>query len=1060
MKIEDIFTGNKSEMSLNVSPGVSGESFIMKNNTEVKISFLQETYWLVFSEKDRFEIIGNKPEDKANLDIISSGQCIVLLVKSSKKNASLKAKLFSARIPITQKLEIGFGDIIADDIDKRYSRQVNRLKKEDWLEEELLIKGENSIQSKILVNNSPDDGGFRIFGKKIAIDVRRNKQGKLEISRILNRNKRHQPVSFIEVEIEIKDISQTGIMRSNLSQYISTINTTERYISTWNKYKEKEKEYKLKEVHKVGFITISEIKKTSEKNYNLFYNKCSNTINWLKIKKGSFIELCERRDLPNFDDDNIKHQVAKLVEKRKDFIIVETEDDFPSTLEKEKYACLSLNGDKAVQKRRENALDKIRNNSTPMPQLAGILEGIDVASIERRDIKPLTGNVKTIFGKTGPNEMQELALDKALNTPDIAIVQGPPGTGKTKVISALSERLVDLYKENGKSPEMNILLTAFQHDAVENMAYKTEVLGLPTIKIGKTKNQAIDTIDIWIKNKTEEIEAEQNDIEPNENELKYLEIKQYYMDYIETLNQDEAKASLKRFKRDNIAILPDEIIDEITSLTKTIVDADKEILNKLESLVRNVRTDKISYSDDGEMNLRRFLKNYQRYEEELPELSCKKLTCIENVIKNEDPDDADLNELDNIKLDYLNLLISSETIADISLPNALIEIIFKKIIDFFSERVKSHGSIFSVLSEYQQDLSSNNDSVKNTIKHYSALVASTVQGSSSYDMGILKEDPFDSVIVDEAARANPLDLLIPLTSAKRRIVLVGDHRQLPHLIDNAIQNELINDDKASSDASKHLEESLFERFYTILKKLEKKDGVTRVVTLNTQYRMHPVIGDFISRTFYEKYGDPKIYSGVPAEKLEHNINLYQDKVAVSINIPLSKGGEKDDNKKSKYRPVEAKEIIRRAKEILDSDPNLSVGVITFYSGQVDEIHEEAKKVNLVEDEEGYKIAKKYTKTIDGEERFRIGSVDAFQGMEFDVVLLSLVRSNDIKTDIRKKYGFLTSYNRLNVAMSRAKKLLIAVGDEKMFETEQAKEHIYGLYAFYNELIGSEYGISI
>ena len=99
-----------------------------------------------------------------------------------------------------------------------------------------------------------------------------------------------------------------------------------------------------------------------------------------------------------------------------------------------------------------------------------------------------------------------------------------------------------------------------------------------------------------------------------------------------------------------------------------------------------------------------------------------------------------------------------------------------------------------------------------------------------------------------------------------------------------------------------------------------------------------------------------------------------------------------------------------------------------------------------------------------EERFRIGSVDAFQGKEFDVVILSLVRSNNIQIkdskDIRKKYGFLTSYNRLNVAMSRAKMLLIAVGDEDMFKIKQAEEHIFGLYAFYKELINSDYGLSI
>ena len=324
----------------------------------------------------------------------------------------------------------------------------------------------------------------------------------------------------------------------------------------------------------------------------------------------------------------------------------------------------------------------------------------------------------------------------------------------------------------------------------------------------------------------------------------------------------------------------------------------------------------------------------------------------------------------------------------------------------------------------------------------------------------MKSDPFSTVIVDEAARANPLDLNIPLTSAKRRVILVGDHRQLPHMIDKSIQDNLADDEDIAVDYHSHLKDSLFERLYIKLKELEKKDGIRRVITLDTQYRMHPIIGDFISRTFYEREGDPKISSGIPAEKLTHDIQKYKNKVAVSINIPNSMGKE-DKYHGSAYRLIEASKSIKIAKDILDENPTLTVGVITFYSKQVEELYIEAKHKNLVEidEEDNFTIVKEYAKTQNQEERFRIGSVDAFQGKEFDVVILSLVRSNSERT-VKRKYGFLTSYNRLNVAMSRAKKLLIAVGDENMFKSKMAEKSVYGLYAFYNELIGSEHGISL
>ena len=443
----------------------------------------------------------------------------------------------------------------------------------------------------------------------------------------------------------------------------------------------------------------------------------------------------------------------------------------------------------------------------------------------------------------------------------------------------------------------------------------------------------------------------------------------------------------------------------------------------------------------------------------------KLIKQLENIIEIEDTSLIDFKEFSNIKLELLEAIKSIDINKKIKLSNSKIESVFKKLIDFCANQIQSNGSVYSVLTEFQNDLNSNKDRVKETIQNYVALAASTVQGSKGKKMMAIKPDPFDTVIVDEAARANPLDLLIPLTSAKRRIVLVGDHRQLPHIVDNAIQKELIEEENAAKDINKHLTDSLFERFYNTLKKLEEKDGIKRVVTLNTQYRMHPVIGNFISKTFYEKYGDPKINSGTPAEKLTHNISQYQDKVAISINIPNIKGEEKKQNG-STFRPIEAKETIRRAKEILDTDPSISVGIITFYSRQVTELFTEAEKTGMTEKNESgdYIITKPYQKTIKAEERFRIGSVDAFQGKEFDVVILSLVRSNKIQIknskDIRGKYGFLTSYNRLNVAMSRAKKLLIAVGDEEMFKIQQAEEHIFGLYAFYYELINSDYGLSI
>ena len=121
---------------------------------------------------------------------------------------------------------------------------------------------------------------------------------------------------------------------------------------------------------------------------------------------------------------------------------------------------------------------------------------------------------------------------------------------------------------------------------------------------------------------------------------------------------------------------------------------------------------------------------------------------------------------------------------------------------------------------------------------------------------------------------------------------------------------------------------------------------------------------------------------------------------------------------------------------------MTFGVISFYSGQVN------------------RIQKQFAGRFD-ENKLKIGTVDSFQGMEFDVVFLSIVRTmpNNVKffegkeereKQARKLFGFLCLYNRLNVAMSRQKKLLVVVGDSALVKNELASEDfaIPGLVNFY------------
>ena len=145
-------------------------------------------------------------------------------------------------------------------------------------------------------------------------------------------------------------------------------------------------------------------------------------------------------------------------------------------------------------------------------------------------------------------------------------------------------------------------------------------------------------------------------------------------------------------------------------------------------------------------------------------------------------------------------------------------------------------------------------------------------------------------------------------------------------------------------------------------------------------------------------------------------------------------------------------------------------MITFYRKQKELLNYAAQKEGWVtRNQDGeFVTSKAYEETEQGhKEKFRIGTVDGFQGKEFDIVIVSTVRCNKIMykkmknkkgEDIsetlkaRMAYGFLTLPNRLNVAFSRAQRLLITVGSKEMFTDDYAKKHVPGLYEFFTNMI--------
>lgn len=259
--------------------------------------------------------------------------------------------------------------------------------------------------------------------------------------------------------------------------------------------------------------------------------------------------------------------------------------------------------------------------------------------------------------------------------------------------------------------------------------------------------------------------------------------------------------------------------------------------------------------------------------------------------------------------------------------------------------------------------------------------------------------------------------------------------------------------------------------------------------------MHPVIGDFISRNFYERFNpEERIYPGLSASIFAHNLPGTGNRPVAWLEVPASFGAHSRRGT-SWIRQAEIDAIADQLIEWMNCEEgkSLTFGVISFYKAQADLIRKSLNKLGA------------------DESRLRVGTVDAFQGMEFDVVFLSMVRTLPKNFDgavsrqhnepaveagdagdkslfgsikrifdngsgapradgepsaalqtsyqpagdlgeqkqAQKLFGHLCLYNRLNVAMSRQKRLLVVAGDSSLLGIGIAEKYIPGLVDFYD-----------
>lgn len=878
--------------------------------------------------------------------------------------------------------------------------------------------------------NDRNNGEQRLYGKKISIVVKPSAQGYLHIIEVrdnMNAPSAENLVTLMSGSIEFKDSTADlkRVTEQFMDKYKQATRDNAELINLWRIYDELDQEAIKSDAAEMGYIKYRNYRRSGG---NLIFNVDGGYVSSDFLRSDMQYTVISTDCFNQEDPLSYNPKVAIIIGSEFDkgcvntteFVISEEYMDAFKKLPEKGYILPSISGSVIQSKRRTVARKRILNGENPLLGLNLLLQSGDIVGAVGKERPATTDHLrKYIVGadkRQDFNDRQKEAIRIAVNTPDIAVIQGPPGTGKTKVIKAIVERINEL--ENG---EARILITSTQHDAVDNAIKGMSYGGVPVNRVFNRQRASIEDAPVfgWIdemisacsewlsdhtpKGATQDIFLCLAAVQSGDTEFVVDQLKRLYH-----LLQTEG------YSGELLAKVNETIVSMIDYVESSF---DEETGSRLTELLRDQRTEKEQFLVDGSQNLA-LLERYLKYDCDDVDFEIPSYWKQLRRATTETPDLETLlvsfkNDVEMLKKEY-TIAAYFDTGSE---ANQTILTLVAAVQDEMTARgdeMTSEQKLYNQVWQFKHELS-NIQNVKSLISAYSQVNAATCQQSANKFISPAMhgfEDTYDYVIIDEAARSNPLDLLIPMSMGKK-VILVGDHKQLPHMVEADIVNAVVSKTKDES-ATQVLEESLFMRLFHKVREADeqaKNDRenpvqISRTCTLNEQFRMHSQICDLIN-VFYQ---NEKLKTACFDSDKLHNLNLYNNKPLVWIDVPASEKNPIEARGRSKSRPCEVTVVRKELSKILSANTSFDIGIISFYSKQAELLK------RMVDDEFPSDV-----------HRISVGTVDAFQGKEFDIVILSAVRSNK-ETEMNRRVGFLNNNNRLCVAFSRAKRLLITVGD--------------------------------
>jgi ribosomal protein S1 len=359
---------------------------------------------------------------------------------------------------------------------------------------------------------------------------------------------------------------------------------------------------------------------------------------------------------------------------------------------------------------------------------------------------------------------------------------------------------------------------------------------------------------------------------------------------------------------------------------------------------------------------------------------------------------------------------------------------------FAKDILPLYDNVMDILNEYRTAL--DKEDVENFASEHRTLNLEAVDVVFGTCVGvgvnpILKDLHFDTLIIDEAGKANYAESLVSMMMADEYI-LVGDDKQLPPYTNSELVKELaekrrLNLEQADEDENCELPsiEALTEDIMEDVGKslfgdLKPRLPESHQIMLSKQFRMHPEIGDFVSKLFYEG----KVQSVPKAADRTLNIEGLEHPILFIDTSGMGKEARESRQGMSLYNDGEIQVIEEKLLPMLEAalDAGKSVGILSPYGAQVQRMKNRFSKLS-----------------------HHIFTIDSIQGEEYDIVVFSFVRNTRFGS-----LNFVDDLRRLNVSFSRAKCNLIMVGHLDTLQNESLhKVDRDAVVAVYEEIMNKK-----